>query len=334
MTSTVFVTGGTGVLGRPAVRDLLASGRQVRALARSGVKAAQLRAAGAEAVEADLFDADAMKAATADCDAILHLATSIPRMRDARRADAWAMNARIRVQGTAILLDAARTHGIGTFVKESITFLYPDRGSQWIDESVELPGVVAGLKDTVDGERLVEQFTDEGGHGIVLRFGAFLAPDAHHMDDYVRLARRRFAPGPGRPGSYQSFIHVDDAATAVVAALAAPAGIYNVVDDEPLTRRQAADAFAAAFGFGHLFVVPAWLFDLLGGTRASYLLRSQRVSNAKLRAATGWAPVYPSAREALISVAAARAGACTETETAEAERAETERAETDRGGGK
>ena len=117
---------------------------------------------------------------------------------------------------------------------------------------------------------------------------------------------RRARAGPART---LSSIHVDDAATAVVAALDAPAGVYNVVDDEPLTRREMADAFAAAFGLGHLFIPPPQVFKVLGGSDADYILRSQRVANGKFRAATGWVPVYPSAREGWAAVAAARAGA-------------------------
>lgn len=309
MNTTVFVTGGTGVLGRPAVRDLVASGRTVRAVARTDEKAAQLRAAGAEPMAVDLFDATAVKAATAGCDAILHLATHIPRMRDMRKPDAWTENSRLRNEATANLIDAARVHGIGTFVKESITFAYPDQGSDWIDETVAVGAPGGVMRDTIEAERRVEQFAAEGGRGLVLRFGAFLAPDAHHTDDYLRLARKHVAPGAGRPGAYASSIHVDDAATAVVAALDAPAGVYNVVDDEPLTRREMADAFAVAFGLGHLFIPPPQVFKVLGGSDADYILRSQRVANGKFRAATGWVPVYRSAREGWAAVAAARAGA-------------------------
>ena len=103
-------------------------------------------------------------------------------------------------------------------------------------------------------------------------------------------------------------MHVVDAASAVVAALDAPAGVYNVVDDEPLTRRAFSDAFAAAFGFGHLFITRPWMVKLSARSTADYLLRSQRVSNRKFRDATGWAPAFPSAREGWAAVAAERNG--------------------------
>jgi nucleoside-diphosphate-sugar epimerase len=304
---TLFVTGGTGVLGRPAVRGLVVAGFRVRAVARGDAKATELRTAGADPVEVDLFDTDAVKAATEGTDAIVHLATSIPRLRDMRKSQAWTANNRLRTEATANLLSAARTHGIASFVKESITFPYADRGADWIEETAPLTDTPS-MRPTVAGEQLVEQFSAEGGRGVALRFGAFVAPDAHHTDDYLRQARWRLAPFAGRPDAYTSSIHTDDAAAAVVAALAAPAGVYNVVDDEPLTRRQAADAFAAAFGLGHLIVTPPWLFELVAKRDAPYILASQRVSNRRFRGATGWAPVHRSAREGWVAVAAARRG--------------------------
>ena len=299
----VFVTGATGVLGRPTVRGLFAAGYRVRAVARSEAKADELRNAGAEPVQVDLFDAEAVKTATAGREAILHLATNIPRVQDVRTPGAWTTNGRLRTEATSNLLDAARAHRIGTFVKESVTFAYPDCGSEWIDEDAPFGGR-AVMDDTARGERLVEDFTAAGGRGVVLRFGGFVAPDAHHTDGFLRMARRRLAPGAGEPGGYVSSIHSLDAASAVLAALNAPAGVYNVVDDEPLTRRDYADAFSAAFGLGHLLIARPWMVKLAGGSVAEYLLRSQRVSNHKFRDATGWVPEYRSAREGWAAVAA------------------------------
>ena len=94
-----------------------------------------------------------------------------------------------------------------------------------------------------------------------------------------------------------SSIHADDVATAVVAALTAPSGVYNVCDDEPLTRRAALDAFSAAFDLKRLRTNPTWLMRLLAGPAAGSLVASQRVSNQKLKTATGWSPMYPSLHE-------------------------------------
>jgi NAD dependent epimerase/dehydratase family enzyme len=103
-----------------------------------------------------------------------------------------------------------------------------------------------------------------------------------------------------------SSIHTEDAATAVVAGLAAPGGIYNVVDDEPLTRREYVDAFAAAFGLEHLRLTPPGALRAVAGSAAKALTASQRVTNRHFKHTTGWAPAYPSAREGWAAIGAAR----------------------------
>jgi nucleoside-diphosphate-sugar epimerase len=111
---------------------------------------------------------------------------------------------------------------------------------------------------------------------------------------------------PGPPEAYVSSTHVHDAAAAVVAAIDGPAGVYNIVDDVPLTRREYAAAFAAAFGLGHLINAPSWMARAVGGRGAGALTRSQRVSNARAKAALGWAPQYVDARQGWVAVAAER----------------------------
>jgi nucleoside-diphosphate-sugar epimerase len=312
---TCFVTGATGAVGRPTVRGLLGAGHRVRAVARSDERAASLRAAGAEPVTVDLFDRDGLVDAVAGSDAILHLATNVPPLSKMGFALAWKTHNRLRTETTRHLIDAARTHGIRRFVKESITFTYPDRGDAWIDESVAPDEHAKLLRPTVEGERLVLAMTGAVGDGVVLRFGLFYGADTRSTDEAIRMARVRVAPAVGRSGSYLSSIHVDDAAAAVVAALGVPAGAYNVVDDEPLTRREYADAFAAAFDLPHLRLTPAGMVRAMGGSGAKALTASQRVSNRRFREATGWAPAYRSAREGWAAIGAARSHASASSAT-------------------
>jgi len=303
----VFVTGATGALGSATLPALLDAGHEVRGVARDDAKAERLRAAGAEAVVVDLFDADAVAEATAGCDAIAHLATNVPPLERALRRDAWATHNRLRTEATRSLLAAAAKHHVTTFVKESVVFVYPDRGAEWIDETVPPDTGVALLAPTLEGEELVGRFTETGGHGVVLRFGLFYGATSRTVDEGLRVARLRGSTLVGSPGAYQPSIHTDDAARAVVAALAAPPGIYNVVDDEPLTRRAYLDAFSQAFDLPRLHATPGWLLKVLAGPVAKALVASQRVANGRFRAATGWAPAYPSVREGWPAVADARA---------------------------
>jgi nucleoside-diphosphate-sugar epimerase len=110
------------------------------------------------------------------------------------------------------------------------------------------------------------------------------------------MARRRLALTLGRRDGYLSAITTDDAAAAVVAALDATAGTYNVVDDKPLTRREHFDALGRALGVRKLRIPPA-IAAKVGGSKTEMLARSQRVSNERFKKETGWAPRYVSARE-------------------------------------
>jgi nucleoside-diphosphate-sugar epimerase len=114
----------------------------------------------------------------------------------------------------------------------------------------------------------------------------------------IPIVRTGWSPLPGSPESFVSPVSHDDAATAVVAALGVPAGVYNVTDDEPVRRREFVDVLAGALGVGEPRFGPAWLAHL-GGSLGELLSRSLRISNRKLREASGWAPAYPSIREGL-----------------------------------
>jgi nucleoside-diphosphate-sugar epimerase len=300
----LFVTGATGAIGRASVPQLVAAGHEVRAVARNDTKAAALRAAGAEPVRVDLFDADAVHAAAAGSEGVVHLATHIPATRQAMRDSAWVENNRLRTDATRHLVDAAVAAGASVVVKESITFIYPDRGAEWIDEDVPVEAIGPIVEPTLEGERIIDGFTGDGRRGVVLRFGLFYGPGNPMTAESLRLARWRASRVAGKADGYMSSIHTDDAGAAVSAALDAPAGIYNVADDEPLTRRAYLDAFSHAFGLPKLRVTPEWVVKRLAGKAAAVLCASQRVSNRRFRGATGWAPSYPSAGAGWVAVAA------------------------------
>ena len=243
----------------------------------------------------------------AGADAIVHLATNVPPLAKMGFLPAWKTHNRLRTETTRHLLDAAHAHGIRRFVKESITFTYPDRGDEWIDESVAPEVSGKALVPTLEGEHLVLALDDGSAEGVVLRFGLFYGSDSRGTDEALRMARRaRMALVAGAPDAYMSSIHVDDAAAAVVAALGVRGGVYNVVDDEPLTRRAYVDAFTAAFDLPHLRIPPSAMLRTVGGKNAKYLVASQRVSNRRFHDATGWAPTYRSAREGWVATAEAR----------------------------
>jgi nucleoside-diphosphate-sugar epimerase len=151
-------------------------------------------------------------------------------------------------------------------------------------------------RSVADAEASCARFCEGGGAGVVLRFAAFYGPDALQLKDMVKLVQRGLSPIPGRPDAFFSSVSHDDAARAVAAAMKVPAGVYNVSDDQPLQREEFFRSMAEALAVPPPKLLPGWtayLFGSLGET----LARSIRLSNKKLKEASGWAPLYPSVKE-------------------------------------
>lgn len=292
----IFVTGATGVLARPVVQSLVAAGCSVRALSRSEHNATTIRRLGAEPVSADLFDPAALKQILTRSDAVLHLATRIPPTAKMAKRASWLENDHLRRDGTRNLVEAALSAGsIQTFIYPSYSFIYPDSADEWIDASTTPARPSAILQSTLDAEEAVAQFAGEGRRGLSLRMGSFYGPESPAPQDY---ARRGIAAFPGRSEAYLPQIWVQDAASAVVTALTGqiPSGIYDVADDEPLTRGELFAVMAQAVGRKHLLHPPTPVMRMLTGVVYGVMSRSLRVSNRRFKEASGWQPEVPNAR--------------------------------------
>jgi nucleoside-diphosphate-sugar epimerase len=237
----VFVAGASGAIGRPVVPKLVAAGHEVTGMTRSEAKASAIREAGADAAVLDVFDADAVRAAveTAGAEVVVHELTALPDRLDFRRRDLYEPTNRVRTEGTRNLLAAARAAGSRRLVCESIAFAYRNEGAPLKTEEDPLlddaPGPFgSGVKALREMEAMV--LGADGMEGLVLRYGFFYGPGTHYAADGAMVAdvRRRRLPVVGRGTGVFSFIHVDDAADATVAAVErGPRGVYNVTDDEP-----------------------------------------------------------------------------------------------------
>ncbi|ADB50801.1 NAD-dependent epimerase/dehydratase family protein [Conexibacter woesei] len=302
----VLLAGATGAIGRPLLARLLAAGHAVVATTRSAERAAALRAAGVEGVVCDLLDPDAVRrtVAAARPDAVVDELTALPDDYDIRRKDLYATTNRIREAGTAALLDAARAAGASRYVVQSIAFAYAPEGDVVKDESAPLwlaaPAMLAeATRILAANERKVIDARDLDG--LALRYGFFYGPGTYLAPggSIARQVRSRRFPLVGSATGMTSFIHVDDAAAATVAALAGgAAGAYNVVDDEPAPLRDWLPRYAEAIGARPPLRVPAWLGRLAGGPLAVPISTELRgASNVKARAALDWTPQLPSWRE-------------------------------------
>ncbi len=245
-----FVAGGTGVVGRATVRALVEAGHRVIATTRGTGKVDLVRSLGAEPVEVDLYDGDAIRRALAGSDVLIRLTTKIPqRMIGMRSPAAWTETNRLRTIGAHLLVGAAIAEHVSTYLHESVTFAYADGGDRWLREDAPTDdGGTEIMRAALAGEREAARFSEAGGRGIVLRFGAFYGLDAPSTIETVTMARRRMLPQIGPGTNYISSVYVPDAARAVVAALGAPAGIYNVCDDEPVTFAQYLRILSGAVG--------------------------------------------------------------------------------------
>lgn len=293
----VFVTGATGVLGRRVVPGLVASGHEVTAVARG--KEHRLRDLGATPRSVDLFDRGAVVEAIEGHDAVVDLATRIPATNRMALPWAWRDNDRLRSVASHHAADAAIAAG-ATYVRESFGLVYADAGDRWVGEDAPL-APIANTRSTLDAEAAAARVTAAGGVGVALRFALFYGADSVQTRDELAFARRGLAPAvAGDPDGFTPHVHLDDAAAAVVAALAAPAGTYNVVEDEPLRRREYVAVLASIAG--RPVRTPPRFLARVGPMRA--IGRSLRLSNAAFREATGWTPGRTSPRDGLPAVAA------------------------------
>jgi 2-alkyl-3-oxoalkanoate reductase len=300
-----FVTGATGILGRGVVRQLAQQGHKVSALSRSDANEAQLRKLGVEPSVVSLNDPTTLKKTLTGVDVVLHLATKIPNLANIGKRKAWLETDHLRRDGTRSLVDAALASDVQTLIYPSIVFLYPDGGQSWLEADTTPPQPADYLITTLDAEREVARFaaSKPDARGITLRMGGFYSPESEQTLEMLRFAKHGISPTFGHDNGFVPTLWVDDASSAVVAAVnAAPTGVFDVVDDEPLTRVEHRVMLGRIVGRSRLWRIPDLLSPLVLGVTADTLTRSQRVSNAKFKA-TGWTPTMKCARDGWASIA-------------------------------
>ena len=309
----VFLAGATGAVGRRLVPLLVAGGHEVVGATRTSARAEGLRTAGAEAVIVDALDRDAVVRAVVSArpDVVIHQVTALAGVRRLRNFDReFAVTNLLRTEGTANLLAAARAAGATRFIAQSYTG-WPNirEGGRVKTEDDPLdPAPPAAMRQTLDAIRLLEAAVSGAPDmtGIVLRYGSFYGPgtslgagNGADAGDILRLVRQRKFPIVGGGRGVWSFTHIDDAAAAArLAAEGGPAGIYNIVDDEPAEVSAWLPELARAIGAKPPFRVPAWLARGLIGDALLVMMTSARgSSNAKAKRVLGFGPLYPTWRD-------------------------------------
>jgi len=303
----VFVTGGTGAIGKFLLPLLLENKHEVVALTRSVIKATALEEGGVSAVIADPLDKNALTAAVrrAEPEVIIHELTALSKAGNFRKLDQeFALTNRFRTEVTDTLLAAARTIGTRRFITQSYCgWPYAKTGGPVKTEEDPLDPkppesftrTLAAIKSQEDKIRATTFL-----QGVALRYGNFYGPGTAigKRGVVVEMVRKRRLPIIGGGGGVWSFIHILDAARATLAAMTRGApGIYNIVDDEPAKVSTWLPALAAAVGAKPPYKIPHWLGELMVGKAGVMMMTQIRgCSNAKAKRELGWTPVYPSWR--------------------------------------
>jgi len=299
MSMRVFVAGGTGVIGRSLVPQLVAKGHQVTATTTNPEKLGLLQQLGAEAVVMDGLDAAAVgeAVAAAEPDTIVNQMTGLSPTHggklNPRKADRYfAATNRLRSEGIDHLLAAAEATGVSHVVTQSHASFNGKREGGWVKTEEDPLEVVEGTKAITHLEDVVV----EAG-GAALRYGGFYGDGAD--DEQLKFVRKRMVPIVGRGMGHSSFVHIDDAASATVLAVEQRArGVFNIVDDEPAPMSEWLPFYAKCAGAKPPRRIPVWLARLLVGEMMVGMMTEGRgFSNAKAKRELGWELRYPSWRQ-------------------------------------
>lgn len=303
-TMRIFVAGATGTIGMPVVRRLREADHDVIGLTRTVEGAAALRRAGVQAVVGDALDRDGLEriVETSRPTHVLHLLTALPKAGATRARDLRATN-ELRIHGTENLLRASIAAGVKRIVAESFVIAYGvgDLGGDPLPES-QLGGGVhrdPAVQAIVEATRSLEAQMAAASNSIetvVLRFGFIYGPKVPSTAAMLEALRRRRLPLIRGAAGLGSFVHVDDAADAVVSALerGRSGEVYNIADDQPIGMTGFLLEAARALGAPSPRSVPRWLARLVAPLGAELVSSRTPMSNARARRELSWAPRYPS----------------------------------------
>jgi len=312
----IFLTGATGAIGRSFIPQAIEHGHTVTGTTRSARKAADLERLGATPVVVDGLDRDGMIAAITEAqpDAVVHEMTALSGLSDFRNVDAaFAVTNRLRTEGTDHLLAGARAAGVERIAVQSFAGWLISPSSRPVlseDDPLE-PNPPKKLRTSQEAMRYAERATIDAG-GVALRYGGFYGPGtglAPGGDQWEAVRARKF-PIVGNGAAIWSFIHIDDAASATLAALEQDArGLFHVTDDDPAAVRDFLPVLAQAVGAPRPRHVPRWVARLMGEHLAVMMTDVHGASNAKIKAQLGWEPQWPTWREGFSALATRRAPA-------------------------
>jgi nucleoside-diphosphate-sugar epimerase len=312
----VLVAGASGALGKQLVPRLVADDHEVVGITRTESKLDMLHELGATGVVADVLDPDqaARVVAEAEPEVIIHQLTALNRNFDIKHFDrTFEETNRLRTEATDHLLAAGRAVGVKRFIAQSYTsWPFARTGGPVKTEDDPLdPNPPSAMRESLAAIRHLESAVTgaDWTEGIVLRYGGFYGPGTSlsaEGGEQVEVIRKRRFPVVGDGGGVWSFVHIEDAADATVAAVTrGRRGLYNIVDDEPAPVAEWLPAAARAIGAPEPRHVPRWLGRIAAGEAGVVMMTEVRgASNEKAKRELGWTPGHPSWRQGFAEVAA------------------------------
>lgn len=279
----IFLAGATGAIGRQLVPLLRRAGHEVIGATRTAPGESALAAAGARPVRLDVLEREAAIAALREVrpDAVIHQLTDLSTFD-------YEANARLRVVGTRNLVDAALAAGVRRVVAQSLAFAYaPGAGPAREDDPLDVDAAPP-RRGTVAAVAALERAVAEMPEGVVLRYGLLYGPGTWYAPGGAHAGAVRAGKRAATPG-VASFLHVEDAARAALAAIGWPAGVVNIVDDEPARGTDWVPFLAALLGAPSPPAGPGEPWE-------------RGASNAKACAKLDWTPRWPSWRDGFRSV--------------------------------
>lgn len=302
----VFLAGATGAIGVRLTPMLVAAGHEVTGSTRTPEKTDWLSSVGATPVVMDALNREQIHQAViaARPEVVIHMLTAIPRRFDPKhvRRD-LAINDRLREDGTRDLVSAAQQAGARKMIAQSIAFAYMPLGGiaerpelRPEDDPLDFEAPKAIMR-TINAAHLLEHTvrSADGLEGVVLRFGHLYGPGTSFAKDghTVEQVRRRKLPIIGGGEGVWSFVHVDDAAAATVAALKARRGVYNIVDDEPAPVKEWLPELASALHARPPRHVSAWIArPFAGAWGVAAMTRPNGASNHLAKETMRWKPKH------------------------------------------
>lgn len=296
----IFIAGATGAIGRLLVPALLRAGHDVVGMTTSERGVQTLKEYGAGGVVANALDAEAVESAVKQVkpEAVIEELTSLPRHYTPEEMRAAAeRDKRVRLLGGQNLYSAARAAGARRYLVQSTGFFY-EAGEGLATETDSLafngsPSVSASVQTYDQIERRVLATSDSGMEGVALRYGFFYGPGTWFTEggDVANQVREGKYPIVGAGQGVWSWVHIEDAAAATVAALEGAPGVYNIVDDDPSEQAVWLSAFTAFLGAPEPpRISEEEALRVAGPDLVYYATRLRGASNRKAKESLGFAP--------------------------------------------